>query len=183
MAYGFGYGLSYTTFTHEIQGQPEIDVTIDSETGAPHAFATFNVKVTNTGKVPGKTPVQIYGQAPYTQGGLEKVAIQLLNFEKSSELAPGASEIVPVKVDLQYIASYDMNHDNGDGTTGTYVLDPGTYYFAAGNGAHDALNNILVLQGADQSKMVGTGSAAAAVAQEITEDMISRTAFSALSKG
>ncbi len=63
-----------------------------------------------------------------------------------------------------------MEHDNGDGTTGTYVLDPGTYYFAAGNGAHDALNNILVLQGADKSKMVGTGSAAAAVAQEITED-------------
>ena len=29
---------------------------------------------------------------------VEKVAIQLLNFEKSSELAPGASEIVSVKV-------------------------------------------------------------------------------------
>lgn len=183
VAYGFGYGLSYTTFTQEIQGQPEISVNIDSETGAPQAYATFNVKVTNTGKVPGKTSVQIYGQAPYTEGGLEKVAIQLLNFEKSSELAPGASEIVSVKVDLQYIASYDMEHDNGDGTTGTYVLDPGTYYFAAGNGAHDALNNILVLQGADKSKMVGTGSAAAAVAQEITEDLISRTAFSVSKTG
>ena len=183
VAYGFGYGLSYTTFTQEIQGQPEISVNIDSETGAPQAYATFNVKVTNTGKVPGKTSVQIYGQAPYTEGGLEKVAIQLLNFEKSSELAPGASEIVSVKVDLQYIASYDMEHDNGDGTTGTYVLDPGTYYFAAGNGAHDALNNILVLQGADESKMVGTGSAAAAVAQEITEDLISRTAFSVSKTG
>ncbi len=72
VAYGFGYGLSYTTFTQEIQGQPEISVNIDSETGAPQAYATFNVKVTNTGKVPGKTSVQIYGQAPYTEGGLRR---------------------------------------------------------------------------------------------------------------
>ena len=172
VAYPFGYGDSYTTFAYSNFNVTESD----------DAF-TVTLKVTNTGKVPGKTSVQIYGQAPYTEGGLEKVAIQLLNFEKSSELAPGASEIVSVKVDLQYIASYDMEHDNGDGTTGTYVLDPGTYYFAAGNGAHDALNNILVLQGADKSKMVGTGSAAAAVAQEITEDLISRTAFSVSKTG
>ena len=34
-----------------------------------------------------------------------------------------------------------------DGTEGTYVLDPGTYYFALGNGAHEALNNVLLAQG------------------------------------
>lgn len=136
------------------------------------------MKVTNTGNVAAKTPVQIYGQAPYTVGGVEKSAIQLLGFDKTPTLQPGESIVMPIKVDMEYIASYDSTYDNGDGTTGTYILDPGTYFFAVGNGAHDALNNILTLQGADASKMVGTGSAAAAVAQEIDENMISKTAFS-----
>lgn len=178
VAYGFGYGLSYTTFSQEMMGQPEIHVDIDPETGAPNIYATFQVKVTNTGSVSGKTPVQIYGQAPYTAGGVEKSAIQLIGFSKTSLLAPGQSETVAVKADLEYIASYDVNYDNGDGTTGTYILDPGIYYFAAGNGAHDALNNILALQGADASKMAGAGNPVMACAQSITEDLISKTAFS-----
>lgn len=178
VTYGFGYGLSYTTFERELQGQPEFSIDYDDETGAPSIYATFNVKVTNTGNVAAKTPVQIYGQAPYTVGGVEKSAIQLLGFDKTPTLQPGESVVMPIKVDMEYIASYDSTYDNGDGTTGTYILDPGTYFFAVGNGAHDALNNILTLQGADASKMVGTGSAAAAVAQEIDENMISKTAFS-----
>ena len=127
--------------------------------------------------------MQVYGQAPYTQGGLEKVAIQLLNFGKTQTLQPGESEVVPVTVDLQYIASYDSEYDNGDGTYGTYVLDPGSYYFAIGNGAHDALNNILALQGADAELMDAPGNAAMAYMQNITEDFISRTAFSVAKTG
>ena len=178
VAYGFGYGLSYTTFTQELQGAPTFDISTDPETGVTNAYATFNVKVTNTGSVPGKSSVQVYGQAPYTQGGLEKVAIQLLNFGKTQTLDPGASETVSVTVDLQYIASYDSEYDNGDGTFGTYVLDPGDYYFAVGNGAHDALNNILALQGADATKMDAPGNVAMACKQTIDENFISRTAFS-----
>lgn len=183
VTYGFGYGLSYTDFDLEMQGQPTFDVTVDPETGAPNAYATFNVKVTNTGKVPGKTPVQIYGQAPYIAGGVEKVAVQLLNFDKSSLLAPGESEIVPVKVDLQYIASYDESYENADGTTGAYIMDPGSYYFAVGNGAHDALNNIMAAQGMDAEKMVGTGDASKVFVKEITEDFISKTLFSVSKTG
>ncbi len=183
VTYGFGYSLSYTDFDLEMQGQPTFDVTVDPETGAPNAYATFNVKVTNTGKVPGKTPVQIYGQAPYIAGGVEKVAVQLLNFDKSSLLAPGESEIVPVKVDLQYIASYDESYENADGTTGAYIMDPGSYYFAVGNGAHDALNNIMVAQGMDAEKMVGTGDASKVFVKEITEDFISKTLFSVSKTG
>ena len=183
VAYGFGYGLSYTTFTQELQGAPTFDITTDPETGATNAYATFNVKVTNTGNTAGKSSVQVYGQAPYTQDGLEKVAIQLLNFGKTQTLQPGESEVVPVTVDLQYIASYDSEYDNGDGTYGTYVLDPGSYYFAIGNGAHDALNNILALQGADAELMDAPGNAAMAYMQNITEDFISRTAFSVSKTG
>lgn len=183
MAYGFGYGLSYTDFQYEFDGQPVFDISVDEETGAPSAYATFNVKVTNVGDVPGKTSVQIYGQAPYIAGGVEKSAIQLLNFEKSSVLEPGASEVVPVRVDLQYIASYDESYDNGDGTMGTYIMDPGAYYFAVGNGAHDALNHIMAAQGMDAARMVGEGNPAQAYMQQIDENFISKTMFSVSKTG
>ena len=183
VTYGFGYGLSYTDFTFEFEGEPTFDISVDEETGAPSAFATFNVKVTNVGDVAGKTPVQIYGQAPYTPGGVEKSAIQLLNFEKTDLLQPGDSETVSVKVDLQYIASYDETYDNGDGTTGTYIMDPGDYYFSVGNGAHDALNHIMAAQGMDETKMSGTGNASQAYKKTITEDFISKTLFSVSKTG
>ena len=42
---------------------------------------------------------------------------------------------------MQDIASYDYQNDK------TYVLDAGDYYFAIGNGAHEAINNILAAKG------------------------------------
>ncbi|MBQ8237161.1 MAG: glycoside hydrolase family 3 C-terminal domain-containing protein [Oscillospiraceae bacterium] len=175
VTYGFGWGLSYTTFDFQM-GTPVWEKEV-AEDGTPNIYVTFPVTVTNTGDVAGKTPVQIYGQAPYYEGGVEKSAIQLLNFEKSSVLEPGDSEVINVKVDMQYIASYDMTHENADGTTGTYILDPGSYYFAAGNGAHEALNSIMVAQGMDATKLVG-GYDDAVHMEQITEDFISKTAFS-----
>lgn len=76
--YGFGYGLSYTTFSYEITG-------FELSTPSPHEmYADVTVKVTNTGTVAGKTSVQIYAQAPYTsydkQNKVEKSAIQLFGF-------------------------------------------------------------------------------------------------------
>lgn len=169
VAYGFGYGLSYTTFDFAFDGDPIFAAQTNSN-GSVTATATFNVKVTNTGKVAGKTPVQIYAQAPYTLGGIEKSAIQLMNYEKTKVLQPGESETVTVKVDLEYIASYDSSLNNGEGG---YVVDPGAYWFAVGNGAHDALNNIMVGQG-----MNVTGNAAMAFKKDIDESFLSRTAFS-----
>ena len=58
-----------------------------------------------------------------------------------------------------------------------HQLDPGTYYFAFGNGAHDALNNIMALQNVDAASLVGDANPAYAFQTEITEDVISRTAF------
>ena len=182
VTYGFGYGLSYTTFDMSIDGEPKFEIGTN-DNGSPSAFATFSVKVTNTGSAAGKTPVQIYGQAPYIEGGVEKPAIQLLNFEKTDVLAPGESTTVDVKVDLQFIASYDENYDNSDGTKGTYIMDPGDYYFAVGNGAHDALNAIMSMQGMDMSKMVGAANADQAYRRNITESFISKTMFSVSKTG
>ena len=183
VSYGFGYGLSYTSFTQEFDGEPQFEIVTDPETGVCDAKAIFPVKVTNTGDMAGKSIVQIYGQAPYLAGGVEKAAVQLLNFEKSKTLQPGESQIVPVEVDLQFIASYDNTYDNGDGTFGTYILDPGTYYFAMGNGAHDALNNMMAAQGVDPELLAGESNAQMAMAKEITEDLISKTAFSVSKTG
>ena len=183
VAYGFGYGLSYTDFTQEFEGEPEFNVSTDPETGVCDATAVFHVKVTNTGDMAGKSIVQIYGQAPYTEGGVEKSAVQLLNFGKTDTLKPGESQVVSVEVDLQYIASYDNTYDNGDGTVGTYILDPGTYYFAMGNGAHDALNHMMARQGADPESLSGESNSAMAYKHKITEDFISSTAFSVSKTG
>ncbi len=135
VVYPFGYGLSYgsqdgTPFTQKLVGTKVSSDTI-----------TFEVEVTNDGTVAGKEVVQIYGQAPYTKGGTEKSAIQLVGFEKTDIIQPGKSEKVTVVVDKYDIASYDYVAEK------TYVLDEGTYYFATGNGAHDALNNVLAARG------------------------------------
>ncbi len=133
VVYPFGYGKSYTTFEQELQS---VDFNIGGESKAV-------VKVTNTGSVPGKSVVQLYAQAPYIQGGVEKSAIQLVGFAKTSTLDAGASETVTVDFDAKYVASYDEDAVKADGTQGAWILDAGDYYFAIGNGAHEALNNVL----------------------------------------
>lgn len=144
--YPFGYGLSYTTFSKQIIGEPEFD--------EENHTATVSVKVTNTGGVAGKEVVQVYVQSPYISGGVEKASVQLAGYAKTQTLEPGADETVEVTVNLQYLASYDYE------TAKTYVMDVGDYYFAAGENAHDALNNILAAKGKTESDgMTSEGNA------------------------
>ncbi len=143
VSYPFGYGLSYTTFEQELES---VDFNIGGESKAV-------VKVTNTGDVAGKDVVELYVQAPYTAGGLEKAALQLIGFGKTQVLEPGASETVTVNFDARYAASYDETAVKADGTEGAWVLDAGDYYFAIGNGAHEAINNILSAKGADAESL------------------------------
>ena len=142
VTYPFGYGLSYTTFEQKIDS---VNVDLAAKT------ATATVTVTNTGSVPGKDAVQLYVSVPYTdydrENGVEKSAIQLLDFAKTGEIAPGASETVTITADLTYMASWDSKAPNAAGTAGNYILDPGTYYFSVGN-AHEAVDNVLAAQGA-----------------------------------
>ena len=140
VTYPFGYGLSYTTFEQKLTN---VNVSVGGE-----GSATVSVK--NTGNVAGKSVVQLYVQAPYTQGGIEKSAIQLVGFGKTDILEPGASETVTISFDPQYMASYD------DKSGGAWVLDAGDYYFAVGNGAHEALNNVLALKTGSTEGLVST---------------------------
>ena len=134
--YPFGYGLSYTDFSQELTG-----LTVEND------VVTATVRVTNEGDVAGKEVVQLYVQSPYTEydkeNGVEKSAIQLVNFGKTGILQPGASAEVTLKMDLYNIASWDYQNAK------TWILDEGSYYFAVGENAHDALNNVLAAKGAD----------------------------------
>ena len=139
VSYPFGYGLSYTTFEQRLG---DVEISSDKKT------ATVEVTVTNTGDVAGKSVVQLYAQAPYIEGGIEKSAIQLMDYEKTDELAPDESETIVLNVDMSNLASYDYEGAK------TYIVDAGDYYFAIGDDSHDALNNILAAKG--ETGMVGT---------------------------
>lgn len=145
VSYPFGYGLSYTSFEQRLE-----NVVVANN----KKKAAVTVTVKNNGNAAGKDVVQVYAQAPYIEGGVEKSSVQLMNFEKTSELRPGQEEKITVEIDLQYLASYDYQKAK------TYILDAGTYYFAIGNSAHDALNNILAKQGYSRADgMDGDGRA------------------------
>ena len=140
VVYPFGFGLSYTTFRQTLDA---LTVSVDAKT------VTATVTVTNTGSVAGKTPVQLYAQAPYIAGGVEKSAVQLIGYGKTKQLEAGASETVTIVAELENAASYD-------GALGKFILDGGDYFFAVGNGAHEALNHMLAAQGyADKTDAPG----------------------------
>lgn len=136
VVFPFGYGLSYTTFQQELLG-----VTYDADSDE----YTVQVQVTNTGDVAGKSVAQIYAQTPYgdyeKQNLVEKAAVQLVGFEKTGLLEPGASETLDIPVERYFLASYDSHGAQG------YILSAGDYYLALGNDAHDALNNVLAAKG------------------------------------
>ena len=121
VVYPFGYGLSYTTFEWELEDASEIedyDLTYD-DIGSQF---TVKVKVTNTGDVPGKEVVQLYGHAPYFDGEIEKSEVVLLDFAKTDELKPGDHETVELTFDPYYLASYDYK-DANENLDSCYELD------------------------------------------------------------
>ena len=142
--YPFGYGLSYTSFEWT-------DFTMSSPDASGNITVTVNVK--NTGTRNGMDVVQIYAQAPYTLGGVEKSSVVLVGFAKTANLAPGASETVSVLVNLKDLTSYDASANGGKGG---YVLDAGDYYITAASNAHEAINLILLEKGVDASLLVNS---------------------------
>lgn len=143
VTYPFGYGLSYTTFSQQLDS---VDVDLTAKT------VTAKVTVTNTGNVSGKSVVQLYDNVPYIDydksHNVEKSAVQLLDYGKTKELKPGESQTLTITADVQYMASWDSTAENLKGTKGTYILDAGEYVFTIADNAHDAANNVLAKQGA-----------------------------------
>ena len=145
VAYPFGYGLSYTTFDQKFSGTPS--------SMEPHGTLGFKVDVTNTGTVAGKQAVELYLSAPYTTydqtAGIEKAAVELVGIAKTDLLEAGKSQTVTIQLDVEDLASYDSTHDNGDGTTGAYMLDAGDYVFSIRSDAHTSIEETTVSLGSD----------------------------------
>ena len=139
VAFPFGYGLSYTSFTYS-------GMEVEKATNS-YGETCYNVTltVTNTGSVAGKETVQVYLSAPYTQydidNKIEKAAVQLIGFGKTEVIEAGASQKITIQVDERDMAAYDAYG------AGTYILDEGTYYLIVATDAHDATNNLLAAHG------------------------------------
>ncbi len=139
VAFTFGHGLSYTTFTYS-------DMKVEKGTNE-YGENCYNVSVTvhNDGAAAGKEVVQIYLSSPYTEydkeNEIEKAAVQLIGFGKTDVIKAGESETITIQVDERDMAAYDAKG------AGTYILDAGTYYLTAATDAHNAANNILAAHG------------------------------------
>jgi beta-glucosidase len=115
--YPFGYGLSYTNFAYKTDHYLVMQDKI-----------SFQVTVTNTGKVAGKQVVQIYVAPP--QGLLGKPVKNLIRFAKTGLLNSGESETISFEISAEEFASYD---DSGvTKHKSCYVLEAGTYEIVAG---------------------------------------------------
>ncbi|MBQ8302456.1 MAG: glycoside hydrolase family 3 C-terminal domain-containing protein [Clostridia bacterium] len=157
IAYPFGYGLSYTSFEYN-----DFSVDYDSKTDS----YTVNVTVKNTGDTAGKEVVQIYLQKPYTdydvENHIEKSAVELVGYEKTETLEPGAEEQVKITVKGSQLASYDAYG------IGSYYLDAGNYLFTAARDSHEAANNFLA-----ENCGIGVGNANMVASFEKDADPIS----------
>ena len=122
--YPFGHGLSYTSFDQTM-----------GEITASGGKLSFDVTVTNTGAKAGKDVVQVYFNPPYTNGGIEKASANLIAFEKTDILEPGASQTFTISFDEELMASYD------DKNAKAYVLESGDYIISINKDSHNIIDS------------------------------------------
>ena len=120
VAYPFGYGLSYTSFSKSI-----------AHHSVAQGVVSVGVRVTNLGQTPGKEVVQIYGRAPYSAGMCEKSSKILLGYGKTGLLKKSESETLSISFSLEDLASYDYKGEQA------WVLDAGAYSFYVQNDSHE----------------------------------------------
>ncbi len=119
----FGYGLSYTTFEKSIDSFQDSGDEI-----------TLTVSVKNIGNVAGRDVVELYYTPPYTDGGIEKASVNLIDFAKTSELEPGGSELIYFSIAKENLASYDSSEIKVAG--GGYILEAGDYTISVRSDSH-----------------------------------------------
>ena len=113
--YGFGYGLSYASFTINTAW---IETSENGE-------VRVKVKVRNSSQeFSGKEVVQLYVSLPV--GKLEKEFRRLCAFSKTRILAPKEEETIALTFDAQTLASFDESR-------AAWILEPGCYGIYVGS--------------------------------------------------
>lgn len=121
--YPFGFGLSYTTFEQKITEFDETDTGFE-----------VSVEIKNTGDTAGKDVVELYYNPPYTNGGIEKASVNLIDFAKTQQLQPGETETITFSINEEDMASFDTKGK------GCYVLESGEYNISIRSDAHTVLD-------------------------------------------
>lgn len=116
--YPFGYGLSYTEFSHKCTG-----VNLDG------SVLLVNAEVSNDGGYEGKEVFQLYISKP--AGELDQPAKDLVAFAKTNNIKSGDKAKISLTCDLKDIASYSE-------AKASYILEPGNYTVMLGNSSADA---------------------------------------------
>ena len=116
-AFPFGYGLSYTEFTHSF-----------TEITATGPIVRLTARVKNIGGFRGREVLQAYLSSP--AGKIEKAPKSLAGFAKTAPLAPGESGTVNISWDLRDMSSFDE-------ARAAYVLEAGRYLVHLGTSSAD----------------------------------------------
>ena len=165
MGYPFGFGLSYVDFEQKIT---------DLKYNAADDTISATVEVENKGEMNGKASVQLYVQQPYTdfdkEKGLGRPSIALMGYDKI-DVPRKSKRSTTVTFDRYFLATYDYVANR------SYILEKGDYYFAVGNGAHEALNNVISVVHPDKAGnlvdhngQAYTGKSAAVKKYTVNED-------------
>ena len=142
--YPFGYGLTYTTFSLDIQ--------------ADFTGLSYRAGVTNTGRFPGKYTAMLFVEKPC--GPLGNPSRELAAFAKTRLLAPGESQELSLEVTEYQLSSYCDKYVTG--FRSCYLLQEGVYRFYLGENIRDA--ELVGEYRAESARMVEKCSEAAAPA-------------------
>ena len=99
---GFQGALSFVNYVEGIYVGYRFYETACAEAQAGHMTFDYD-------SVAGKEVVEVYFTPPYNNGGIEKAAVNLVNFAKTDVLAPGASQTIPFTIPKEDMASYDSS--------------------------------------------------------------------------
>lgn len=133
VCFPFGHGLSYTTFEY---AEPEATVT-DSE-------VIVRITVTNIGERAGREVVQVYTAVPGST--VVRPRRELKGFAATTELAPGASERVTIRIDRADLAYWDTRIDR-------WVVEGGEYEIRVGASSRDLRAAVRVTVRGDEPRI------------------------------
>lgn len=132
VAYPFGFGLSYTTFSYGAATASIVDGGID-----------VTVPVTNTGSRDGREVVQVYSSLP--SSGVRRAPRELKGFANVA-IAAGATVDVVVHIGRNDLAYWDAQLKR-------WAVEGGDYLFAIGASSRDLRTTVTVNVGGDDIRV------------------------------